>query len=51
VRKLEGKTCVITGGAGSLGGAVARLFLAEGARVLLVDVDARGLDRAAAEPA
>lgn len=49
VRKLEGKTCVITGGAGSLGGAVARLFLAEGARVLLVDVDARGLDRAAAE--
>ncbi|MBN9042561.1 MAG: short-chain dehydrogenase [Rhizobiales bacterium 62-47] len=49
MRKLEGKTCIITGGAGSLGCASARLFLAEGARVLLVDVDARGLDRVAAE--
>jgi len=41
-RKLEGRTCVVTGGAGSLGTAVARLFLAAGARVLLVDIDARG---------
>ncbi len=49
MKKLEGKTCVVTGGAGSLGNAVARLFLAEGARVLLVDVDAAGLDRIAAE--
>jgi len=49
VKKLEEKTCVVTGGAGSLGNAVARLFLAEGARVLLVDVDAAGLDRIAAE--
>lgn len=34
---LEGKACIVTGGAGSLGAATARLFLAEGARVLLVD--------------
>ncbi len=49
MKKLEGKTCVVTGGAGSLGCAVARLFLTEGARVLLVDVDAARLDRVAAE--
>ena len=30
---LTGKTCIITGGAGSLGMASARLFLAEGASV------------------
>jgi NAD(P)-dependent dehydrogenase (short-subunit alcohol dehydrogenase family) len=34
---LEGKVCIVTGGAGSLGLATARLFLAEGARVMLVD--------------
>jgi NAD(P)-dependent dehydrogenase (short-subunit alcohol dehydrogenase family) len=35
---LEGKTCVVTGGAGSIGLATARLFLAEGAQVMLVDL-------------
>jgi NAD(P)-dependent dehydrogenase (short-subunit alcohol dehydrogenase family) len=49
VKKLEGKTCVVTGGAGSLGCAVARLFLAEGARVLLVDIDKARLDQIATE--
>lgn len=49
MRKLEGKTCVVTGGAGSLGCAVARLFLAEGARVMLVDIDGTRLDRIAVE--
>ncbi|KIF66113.1 short-chain dehydrogenase [Streptomyces sp. AcH 505] len=34
---LSGKTCVITGGAGSLGLAAARLFVQEGARVMLID--------------
>jgi NAD(P)-dependent dehydrogenase (short-subunit alcohol dehydrogenase family) len=35
---LSGKTCLVTGGAGSIGTASARLFLAEGARVMLVDL-------------
>ncbi len=34
---VEGKVCVITGGAGSLGLASASLLLKEGARVMLVD--------------
>ena len=34
---MDGKGCVITGGAGSLGLASARALLAEGAKVLLVD--------------
>jgi NAD(P)-dependent dehydrogenase (short-subunit alcohol dehydrogenase family) len=37
MRVLEGKTCIVTGGAGSIGLATARLFLAEGARVMLAD--------------
>ena len=43
--RLEGKTCLITGGAGSLGAAAARLFVEHGASVVLVDRDAGGLDR------
>jgi NAD(P)-dependent dehydrogenase (short-subunit alcohol dehydrogenase family) len=35
---LKDKICVITGGAGSVGAASARLFLAEGAKVMLVDL-------------
>ncbi|HUW35987.1 MAG TPA: SDR family NAD(P)-dependent oxidoreductase [Rhodocyclaceae bacterium] len=46
-KKLDGKICIITGGAGSLGLATARLFVAEGARVMLVDLDAAKLERAA----
>ena len=34
---MQGKGCIITGGAGSLGLASARILLAEGAKVLLVD--------------
>jgi len=41
--RLAGKTCVITGGAGSIGLASARVFLAEGARVMLVDCDEAAL--------
>jgi len=41
---LDGKTCIVTGAAGSLGAASARRFVAEGARVMLVDRDRGGLD-------
>jgi NAD(P)-dependent dehydrogenase (short-subunit alcohol dehydrogenase family) len=44
---LDGKICLVTGGAGSLGLATARLFLKEGARVVLADRDAAALSAAA----
>ena len=37
---VEGKTCIVTGGAGSIGLATVRTLLAEGAKVMLVDLDA-----------
>lgn len=43
---LAGKTCIITGGAGSLGLAAAKLFLAEGAKVMLVDLNEDALAEA-----
>jgi NAD(P)-dependent dehydrogenase (short-subunit alcohol dehydrogenase family) len=46
--RLAGKATLITGGAGSIGLATARAFLAEGARVMLVDLDANALEAAAA---
>jgi NAD(P)-dependent dehydrogenase (short-subunit alcohol dehydrogenase family) len=48
IARLAGKAALITGGAGSIGLASARAFVGEGARVLLVDVDADGLAKAAA---
>jgi NAD(P)-dependent dehydrogenase (short-subunit alcohol dehydrogenase family) len=45
---LDGKVCVITGGAGSLGLASASLFLQEGAKVMLVDINQESLNRAKA---
>jgi len=41
--EFEGRRVVITGGAGGIGAATARLFLQAGARVHLVDVDAERL--------
>jgi len=46
--QLEGRTCLVTGGAGSIGRATARLFLEHGARVMLVDLKAADLERACA---
>jgi NAD(P)-dependent dehydrogenase (short-subunit alcohol dehydrogenase family) len=47
--RLDGKRAVITGAASGIGEATARLFVAEGARVVLADVDARRGDRLASE--
>jgi NAD(P)-dependent dehydrogenase (short-subunit alcohol dehydrogenase family) len=47
--RLAGKVAIITGAAGGIGGAAARCFVAEGARVVLSDRDEQGL-AAVAEP-
>ena len=44
---MNGKTCIITGGAGSIGLASAALLLKEGARVMLVGHNEENLTRAA----
>ena len=49
MKRLENKTVVITGGAGGIGSATARMMLAEGARVLLVDLNEEDLEKAAKE--
>ena len=41
---LEGKVALITGGAGAIGSATARRFVAEGCRVVVADLDPRALD-------
>ena len=46
---LEDKTAVVYGGAGSVGGAVARAFAREGARVFLAGRTPATLDAVAAE--
>jgi NAD(P)-dependent dehydrogenase (short-subunit alcohol dehydrogenase family) len=47
--QMQGKVCVITGGAGSIGVAAAKLLLAEGARLMLADLSDAALKEAAAK--
>ncbi len=47
--ELKGKTALVTGAAGVLGEAISRTFHADGAMVVLVDIDVRQLDAIAAE--
>lgn len=49
MKKLKNKTAIITGGAGSIGKTTAGLFLEEGAKVLLVDLDEDALKQAVKE--
>jgi NAD(P)-dependent dehydrogenase (short-subunit alcohol dehydrogenase family) len=47
--RLDNKSAIVTGAANGIGRAIALRFAAEGARLVLVDIEAAGLDRVAAE--
>jgi 3-oxoacyl-[acyl-carrier protein] reductase len=42
--RLEGKTAIVTGGASGFGAGIVKKFLAEGARVLVADINIDGAD-------
>lgn len=46
---FAGRVAIVTGAAGGIGGAVAAGLVRRNAKVVLIDVDAEGLDRATAE--
>jgi 3(or 17)beta-hydroxysteroid dehydrogenase len=48
-KQLEGRIAIVTGGAKGLGEAIVRLFVAEGARVVIADLDRQAGARLAAE--
>lgn len=49
MNQLQDKVCIITGGAGSIGLATAKIFIEEGAKVMLVDLDTQALQQAVNE--
>src|SRR3954447_14148278 len=49
VGRLDGRTAVVTGSSGGIGGATARRVAAEGATVVCADLDAEAGEKAAAE--
>lgn len=48
-RSIAGRVAIVTGAASGMGRATAHLFADEGARLALVDLDAEGVERVAAE--
>jgi NAD(P)-dependent dehydrogenase (short-subunit alcohol dehydrogenase family) len=48
-KQMQDKVCVITGGAGSIGAASAKLLLDEGAKVMLVDLSEAALKKVAVD--